>query len=87
MDKAMLLKLVKSLAVWLHGLGAAFIGGAANSIVVAQIVPEAVNFGSQWKKAAAVAVASGVISAAFYLKLSPLPGLLRSTPTTEEKQS
>jgi hypothetical protein len=61
--------------VWLHGLTAAFITGAANSVAVVIIDPVAFNFGEQWKKTLGVAVVSGCIGAAAYLQRSPLPPL------------
>jgi hypothetical protein len=66
---------------WLHGLGAAFIGGGASAVtagvVAPAINPQAFNFGAQIgplaKLAAAIFVVSGAMSAFAYLAKSPLP--------------
>ena len=66
---------------WLHGLGAAFIGGGASGIVAAQtamgIAPDTFNYASGLAKMAKLAgivfLVSGGLSAAAYLKQSPLP--------------
>lgn len=58
---------------WLRGLIGATIGGGANSISAMVIDPEAFNFGAKWKHTIALTVVSALISAALYLKQSPLP--------------
>ena len=58
---------------WLKGLVSAFIGGGANSVSVMIVDPESFNLGEGLYRLGSVAVASGVISAAMYLKKSPLP--------------
>lgn len=58
---------------WLHGLGAAVIGGAASTITVMIIDPTTFNV-HQLGKVAAVAGVSAILNAAAYLKQSPLPG-------------
>lgn len=58
---------------WLKGLISAFIGAAANSITVVIVDPVSFNPLTQTKKVLMVAVVSGAIAAAFYLKKSPLP--------------
>jgi hypothetical protein len=65
--------MAKSFLLWLHGLTAAFIGAAANSITVTIVDPIAFNFGSQWRKTGLVAAVSGVLAAVAYLKKSPVP--------------
>jgi hypothetical protein len=70
----------QSFLLWLHGLAAAFIGGAANSIAAMGLKPDAFNLGAQWRSTASFAVFSGVISAVFYLKASPVP----PTPKPED---
>ena len=58
---------------WVKGLVAAFIGAAANSITV--IIVDPVNFNplTETQKVLTVALVSGGIAAALYLKQSPLP--------------
>lgn len=58
---------------WLKGLFAAFIGGAANAFTATAIDPVAFNFGAEWRKTVTMALMSGVLMAAAYLKQSPLP--------------
>jgi len=58
---------------WLHGLISAFIGGGANVVATIVIDPDVLAGGLH--KAGALWVASGVISAALYLKQSPLPNI------------
>lgn len=58
---------------WLKGLAAAGIGGAANSLVVMIADPASFNPTTHGKKLVFVAVISAVVSAALYLKQSPLP--------------
>lgn len=59
---------------WLKGLLSAIIGGAANSITVMVIDPNQFNFADGLSKLATVAGVSAIVSAAMYLKESPLPG-------------
>lgn len=66
---------------WLHGLGAAAIGGGASaitsSVTVGALAPDKFNFGNQLGHmlimVAALFVVNGVLSAMAYLKQSPLP--------------
>lgn len=62
--------------IWLHGLGAAFIGGFATA---ATTVFSAIAFGNGFKKALEMAlvncVMAGAITTWSYLKQSPLPPL------------
>lgn len=59
---------------WLHGLVGTVIGGAANSVSVVIIDPNNFNLTTGWKKLASFAAVSALISAALFLKQSPLPG-------------
>lgn len=55
---------------WLHGLLSAVIGGAATTISVMFVEPQLIDdLNKVWK----IALASGIINAALYLKQSPLP--------------
>lgn len=63
----------QTLRAWLKGLLAAVIGGIANAVPVAIIAPESFNFHEGLPKLASVTFASALISAAFYLKQSPVP--------------
>ena len=60
--------------LWLKGLASAVIGGAANSITVMIAAPDQFNLAEGWKKLLSVCVVSMIVSAAMYLKISPLPG-------------
>lgn len=59
---------------WLKGLLSAIIGGAANSVTVMIVDPMAFNLETGLKKVGTVALVSGILSAAMYLKQSPMPG-------------
>ena len=58
---------------WLHGLGAAFIGGGANAVTVMAIDPMKFNLQEGWKNLVTAFLVSGIVNAAFFLKQSPLP--------------
>jgi hypothetical protein len=58
---------------WLHGLGAAVIGGGANAVTVIIIDPLKFNIQDGWKNLLAAVVVSSIVSCALYLKQSPLP--------------
>jgi len=78
--------IVKSGLLWLHGLAAVFIGGAASSITAVIIKPEAFNLGAQWRETLALAGVNGLIMAAAYLKKSPVPPIPESPKTEETTQ-
>jgi len=59
---------------WLKGLISAVIGGAANSITVMIVDPLVFNLQDGASKLYTVALVSAIVSAAMYLKQSPLPG-------------
>lgn len=58
---------------WLHGLIGAFIGGSANTITNMIVSPETFNLNAGLPKVLEAALLSGIISAALFLKQSPLP--------------
>jgi hypothetical protein len=59
---------------WLHGLAAAFIGGAAAGGVAMIQDPATFNFTADgWLKLASVCFVAGVVTAFAYLTQSPLP--------------
>ena len=58
---------------WVHGLLGAAIGGGANSIAVCAVKPEDFNLGDGLGALGKVFVISSIISAALYLKASPVP--------------
>jgi hypothetical protein len=82
-----------TLEIWLHGLVGAFIGGAAGAVSSgfgSMIVdPEHFNLsaglGHTMELMGTVAFINGIITAAAYLKQSPVPPL--STTTTVERIS
>jgi hypothetical protein len=57
--------------IWLKGLISAFIGGIINSIAVMYVDPDNFNF-NELGKVGIIAIISGVVGAAFYLKQSPI---------------
>jgi hypothetical protein len=59
--------------LWLKGLIAAFIGGAANAVTNIIVAPETFNLNSGAGKLSQAALASGIFAMCFYLKKSPLP--------------
>lgn len=58
---------------WLHGLGAAVIGGGANAVTVIILDPLKFNLQDGWKNLLTAVVVSSIVSCALYLKQSPLP--------------
>lgn len=58
---------------WLKGLVAAIIGGAANSVTLIIVDPVTFNLQAGLKNVLAVCATSAILSAAMYLKQSPLP--------------
>ena len=59
--------------LWFKGLIAAFIGGAANAVVLMIVDPATFNIKEGLSKVGTVALVSGIVSAAMYLKKSPVP--------------
>lgn len=75
-----LLTKIASPKLWLHGLASAFIGGGASAITADQglILAQRIGLDVVTLNLAEVSVvflSSGVVSAAMYLKQSPLPSL------------
>lgn len=58
---------------WLHGLIGAAIGGGANAITTMIIAPAQFNLQEGYKNVLMSAIVSAIVSAALYLKQSPLP--------------
>lgn len=58
---------------WLHGLGAAFIGGSSSAVSVMIVDPLKFNIHEGWKSLLEVCLINGILLAAAYLKQSPLP--------------
>lgn len=72
------MKLLKSTALWLHGLGAATISGFCQAFLAILGVDGAKYIGIEvtnlsGKQVLITSVIGGLISAAMYLKQSPLP--------------
>jgi hypothetical protein len=66
---------VKSWEVWLKGVGAAVIGGAASALTAAVAAPQMFPMTRGAMGALVrVSVVGAVVNAAAYLKRSPLPG-------------
>ena len=59
---------------WLKGLISAMIGGAANAVTTMIVAPDTFNLREGLGKLGTVSAVSALISAAMYLKSSPLPG-------------
>lgn len=75
-----LLTKISSPKVWLHGLASAFIGGGASAITADQGLILAQRMGLDvvtlnLTEVGVVFLSSGMVSAAMYLKQSPLPPL------------
>jgi hypothetical protein len=62
-----------SIETWVYGLFSALIGGAATAVSMIVVDPMTYNLHDGWRKLIEVALVSGIMSAAFYLKQSPLP--------------
>jgi len=61
--------------IWLHGLAAAAIGAAANAFILCIADPQTFNASlAGLKHVGTVMLVSGGLSAAAYLKQSPVPG-------------
>lgn len=58
---------------WLKGLVGAIVGGVSNSIVLMIVDPSTFNLGEGLPILGKVAIVSGILSAAMYLKKSPVP--------------
>lgn len=63
-----------NISVWLKGLVATVIGGASNAIVMIIVDPLQFNLAEGAHNLLVVAATSAIVSAAMYLKQSPLPG-------------
>ena len=62
---------MNTVKLWLKGIAAALIGGAANAVTLYIIDPVIFD---DWMKLAKLAGVSALVSAAMYLKQSPVPG-------------
>ena len=62
-----------NIGVWLKGLIAAVIGGAANALTMVIVDPLNFNLNEGVGNLLAVAATSAIVAAAMYLKQSPLP--------------
>lgn len=62
---------MNTVKLWLKGIAAAIIGGAANAITLYIVDPSSF---SDWTKLAKLAGVSALVSCAMYLKRSPVPG-------------
>lgn len=62
-----------NIGVWLKGLIAAVIGGAANALTMVIVDPLNFNLNEGVNNLLTVAATSAIVAAAMYLKQSPLP--------------
>jgi hypothetical protein len=60
--------------LWLKGLASAAIGGASNAVTMMVVDPINFNLQDGIGKLGSVAAVSALVSAAMYLKKSPVPG-------------
>lgn len=67
---------LKNPSIWLHGLISAFISGTAVSIGCLIAEPATFNLEKGLVVTLKVALVSGIVSAAAYLKQSPLPPII-----------
>ncbi len=63
---------LRSIETWVKGLTAAAIGGGANAISLMIVDPVSFNL-ADWHKLAKVCAVSALVSAAMFLKQSPVP--------------
>ena len=61
------------MSTWIKGLISAIIGGAANAVTVMVVDPVNFNLTESAGKLGTVAIVGAVVSAAMYLKQSPIP--------------
>lgn len=59
--------------VWLKGLASAVIGGASTAVTLVIVDPMTFNLETGLSKLGTVVVVNAIVSAALYLKASPLP--------------
>lgn len=71
-----------SLETWLRGLVGGVIGGASSSICMTVVDPSTFNFQDGWPKLWHLIIVTSLVSAAMYLKQSPLPAISTTTETT-----
>lgn len=64
-----------NIGVWLKGLIAAVIGGAANALTMVIVDPLNFNLNEGVGNLLTVAATSAIVAAAMYLKRSPLPNV------------
>lgn len=64
---------MKSLKAWLAGLASAFISGAASAVTLMVVDPAHFNIHEGLYTVGTVALVTGAVGAAFYLKQSPIP--------------
>lgn len=74
---------MNDIRVWFASLVAAIIGGGASGVLAMGIAPEVFNFGTGLPKLGAMVFGYAVISAALFLKQSPLPPSLLKTTVTQ----
>ena len=73
-----------SLELWLKGLVAACIGGAANGGVIMLVDPEHFNVHDGIPSLVKVAIVGAIVSVLGYLKASPIPGV-RMQPSEQDQ--
>ncbi len=64
-----------NMKTWFKGLVAAVIGGVSNSVVLMIAEPTTINLHEGIGKLGTVAATTAIVSAAMYLKQSPLPDM------------
>lgn len=65
---------VETVVVWVKGLAAAAISGAASAVTAAVVDPTTFNLQEGWQKLATFAAVQALVGVALYLKTSPIPG-------------
>jgi len=66
---------IRDYRIWLRGLVAAAIGGGANAVTAMIVDPATFNIATGMTEVGQMAAVSAAVSAALYLKQSPLPGV------------
>ena len=81
-----MLKLRQPFRIWIHGLCAAFLGGAATGSTLMVLAPDKVNL-SDLATLGKVCGVSGVLAAIAYIKRSPLPPLEEDCNASQKSSS
>lgn len=68
---------------WFYGLISAVIGSVATSAAMMFTDPKTFNFDTGWRALWHLCIATGILSAAMFLKQSPLPAMVTTVTVTD----